>query len=210
DKTPKQLSLPAILDAYIDHQIDVVTRRTTYDLNKAKSRVHIVDGLIKAISVLDELIQTIRHSENRADAKVNIIATYAFTDEQAETILKLQIYSLTNTAITHITAGKAQLEENIGIYEGILSNEKTLMKVIKKELRTLKKEYSSERRSVIEAEIEAIKINIEVTVPSEDVIVSMTNEGYIKRTSPRSNDASNGEDIGKKDDNVDVSCCDLK
>lgn len=209
DKTPKQLSLPAILDAYIAHQIDVVTRRTTYDLNKASSRVHIVDGLIKAISVLDELIQTIRHSENRADAKVNIMTKYEFTDEQAEAILNLQLYRLTNTDITQLTAEKETLEKNIAIYEGILSNKKTLMSVIKKELRELKKSYSSERRSVIEAEIETIKINIEVTVPSEDVIVSMTNEGYIKRTSTRSYAASNGEDIGIKENDYVIRCFDI-
>jgi len=196
DKTPKLLPLPAILDAYINHQQEVVTRQTTYDLNKAKNRAHIVDGLIKAISILDELIQTIRQSKNRADAKKNIIAAYHFSEAQADAILALQLYRLTNTDITQLTKEKEELKKNITTYEEILQNPKVLMNLIKKSLRELKKTYKSERRTQIEAEIEEIKINIEVTVPSEPTIVSLTNEGYIKRTSPRSYSASNGEDIG--------------
>lgn len=198
DKTPKLLSLPNILDAYIVHQQEVVTRQTTFDLKKAKERAHIVDGLMKAISILDELIHTIRQSKNRMDAKQNIIKEFEFTDAQAEAILTLQLYRLTNTDITQLTKEKKELKNNIEIYEEILSNPKTLMNLIKKSLRQLKKVYTSSRRTKVEAEIEEIKINIEVTVPSETVIVSVTNEGYIKRTSPRSYSASNGEDIGLK------------
>src|SRR5690625_1295786 len=198
DKTPKLLPLANILDAYIVHQQEVVTRQTTFDLKKAKERAHIVDGLIKAISILDELIQTIRQSKNRADAKQNIMREYEFTDAQAEAILTLQLYRLTNTDITQLTKEKKELKDNIATYEEILNNPKTLMNLIKKSLRQLKKVYTSSRRTKIEAEIEEIKINIEVTVPSETVIVSVTNEGYIKRTSPRSYAASNGEDIGLK------------
>src|SRR5690625_7973817 len=106
DKTPKLLSLPKILDAYIEHQKEVVTRQTTHDLHKAKERAHIVEGLIKAISILDELIQTIRESKNKADAKANIIAAYDFSDDQAEAILALQLYRLTNTDITQLTDEK--------------------------------------------------------------------------------------------------------
>lgn len=198
DRTPKLLSLIQILDAYINHQIDVVTRQTTFDLQKAKDREHIVEGLIKAISVLDELIQIIRHSKNKADAKANIIAKYDFSDEQAEAILALQLYRLTNTDITQLTGEKQALQEQITHYEAILANPDTLLQTIKQDLRQIKKEYASERLSVIEHEIEEIKINIEVTVPQETCIVSVTQEGYIKRTSLRSYSASNKDDLMMK------------
>src|SRR5690625_452619 len=200
------LTLKNILDAYIIHQKEVVTRQTTFDLKKAKERAHIVDGLIKAISILDELIQTIRQSKNRADAKHNIIKEYEFSEAQAEAILTLQLYRLTNTDITQLTKEKEELKENIATYEDILNNPKTLMNLIKKTLRQLKKAYASKRRTKVEAEIEEIKINIEVTVPSETVIVSVTNEGYIKRTSPRSYSASNGEDIGLRQNDYVIRC----
>jgi len=195
DRTPKLLSLSQILDAYVNHQIDVVTRQTTYDLQKAKEREHIVDGLIKAISILDELIQTIRASKNKADAKANIIAAYQFSDEQAEAILALQLYRLTNTDITQLTEEKSSLQKQIAQDEAILADPKKLLQTIKKDLRQLKKQYANERLTTIEAEIEEIKINIEVTVPQETCIVSVTEEGYIKRTSLRSYGASNKEDL---------------
>lgn len=195
DKTPKLLPLPNVLDAYIDHQKEVVTRQTTFDLKKAKERAHIVDGLIKAISILDELIQTIRQSKNKADAKANIISTYEFSDAQAEAILALQLYRLTNTDITLLTNEKSELETQIESFEAILASPKLLVNVIKKELRRIKKAYASSRKTTIEKEIEEIKINIEVTVPNERVLVSVTKEGYIKRTSLRSFSASNKEDL---------------
>ena len=198
DRTPKLLSLIQILDAYIDHQKEVVTRQTTYDLHKAKTRAHIVDGLIKAISILDELIQTIRASKNKADAKANIISAYQFSDEQAEAILALQLYRLTNTDITQLTEEKQELQQQIEKYETILASPKQLLQTIKKDLRQIKKTYANDRLTEIEAEIEEIKINIEVTVPTETCIVSVTKEGYIKRTSLRSYGASNKEDLMMK------------
>lgn len=198
DKTPKLLSLPNILDAYINHQMEVVTRQTTYDLNKAKERAHIVEGLMKAISILDELIQTIRQSKNKADAKANIIAQYEFSDAQAEAILALQLYRLTNTDITLLTKEKSELESQIEAYEKILASPKQLMNTIKKDLRRIKKTYANDRKTTVQAEIEEITINIEVTVPSETVLVSVTKEGYMKRTSLRSYAASNKEDLMMK------------
>src|SRR5699024_2240609 len=195
NKTPKLVSLPDVLDAYIDHQKDVVTRKTTFDLRKAKERAHIVDGLIKAISILDELIETIRGSKNRSDAKANIIEQYHFTDVQADAILNLQLYRLTNTDITMLEKEKTELEKQIEVCEKILNDPKELLKTIKQSLKQMKKSYNSERRTQIEAEIEELKINIEVTVPSETVLVSLTKEGYLKRTSLRSYAASKQEDL---------------
>src|SRR5699024_3824812 len=194
-KTPKLLPLVNILDAYIKHQKEVVTRQTTYDLKKAEERAHIVEGLMKAISILDELIQTIRNSQNKADAKKNIIQKYEFTDAQAEAILSLQLYRLTNTDITQLRNEKSDLAKKIDQYKEILTNPKVLFQTIKQDLQRIKKTYGDSRRTAIEAEIEEIKINIEVTVPSETVIVSVTKEGYIKRTSPRSYAASNKDDL---------------
>lgn len=203
DRRPKLLSLPEIIDAYIKHQKEVVTRQTTYDLNKAKDRAHIVDGLIKAVSVLDELIAIIRKSKNRKEAKENIMAAFSFTDMQADAILNLQLYRLTNTDVTQLKEEKTELEERIKTYEAILTSEKALLNKIKADLRKMKKQYPSKRRTTIEEEIEEIKINIEVTVPQETVVVSATKDGYVKRTSLRSYNASKKSDLTlKKSDHL--------
>ncbi|GAB3066500.1 DNA topoisomerase IV subunit A [Virgibacillus ainsalahensis] len=199
DKTPKLLSLPKILDAYITHQKEIVIRQTTFDLRKAKDRAHIVEGLIKAISILDELLVTIRESKDKQDAKKRIIAAYDFSEAQAEAIVMLQLYRLTNTDITMLEKEAAELQKRIAELESILNSDQKLHQTIKKDLRQIKKTFSDARRTIIEKEIEELKINIEVMVASEDVIVSTTSDGYIKRTSLRSYGASNGEDLGIKD-----------
>src|SRR5699024_2818829 len=161
-----------------------------FDLKKAKDRSHIVEGLIKAISILDELIQTIRSSKNKSNAKEKIISEYNFSDEQAEAILALQLYRLTNTDITSLENEQTELTKEIEGLESINSNENDLISKMKKELKAIKKQYHSERRTEIEDEIDDIKIDIEVTVASEEVLVSVTKDGYIKRTSLRSYSAS--------------------
>ncbi|SDJ70038.1 DNA topoisomerase IV subunit A [Sediminibacillus albus] len=200
DKTPKLLNLNMILDAYIGHQKDVVTRQSQYDLRKAKERSHIVEGLIKAISILDELIATIRASKDKQDAKSRIKEAYQFSEQQAEAIVNLQLYRLTNTDITSLEKEAEELRGRIAGLEEILNNPKKLFKVIKDDLKSLKKKYSEQRRTVIEQEIEELKINLEVMVASEDILVTVTRDGYIKRTSLRSYAASNGEDLAIKDD----------
>lgn len=200
DQRPKLLSLPELLDAYIGHQKEVKIRQTTFDLNKAKERSHIVEGLIKAISILDELIAMIRKSKNRQDAKERIMDAFGFTEKQADAILALQLYRLTNTDITTLEKEGEQLAKDIKNYESILNSESKLLQTIKKELLTIQKDYGDERRTKIEEEIEQIEIDIEVTVASEDVLVSITRDGYIKRTSLRSYNASNGEDFTIKDE----------
>lgn len=199
DKTPKLMSLPQILDAFIGHQKEVVTRQTNYLLSKAKSRQHIIEGLIKAISILDDVIATIRASKNKADAKQQIIKAYGFSEEQSEAIVNLQLYRLTNTDITELQEEADELEKNIKTYEELLGSEAVLMKSIKKDLREIKKTFQIDRNTAIEDKIEELKINIEVMIASEDVVVSVTKEGYIKRTSLRSYGASKPEDIMIKD-----------
>ncbi|WP_078553485.1 DNA topoisomerase IV subunit A [Bacillus alkalicellulosilyticus] len=200
NRAPRLVGIKKLLDAYVQHQKEVVTKRTAYELRKAKERAHIVEGLIKAISILDQVIETIRASKDKRDAKNNIIEKYAFTEVQAEAIVTLQLYRLTNTDITTLQEEADELTKRIARLEEILGSEQQLIKVIKTDLLEVKKRFADKRRSVIEDEIEEIKINLEVLVPSEDVIVTVTKDGYVKRTSIRSFSASNGEDPGMKED----------
>ncbi|KUF22437.1 DNA topoisomerase IV subunit A [Bacillus sp. G1(2015b)] len=199
NRRPTLMTLTTVLDAYIAHQKEVVTNRSAYELRKAKERHHIVDGLIKALSILDEVIATIRSSNDKRDAKNNLMAKYDFTEAQSEAIVSLQLYRLTNTDITQLRDEARELDVRIAELEDILANEKKLLKVITNSLKKLKKTYADERRSVIEEKIEEIKINLEVMIASEDVYVTVTKDGYIKRTSQRSYAASNGKDFGMKD-----------
>lgn len=199
NRRPKLMGLAELLDAYIEHQKEVVTRRTQFDLQKAKDRQHIVEGLMKALSILDEVIATIRASKDKRDAKDNLIIKFQFSEAQAEAIVSLQLYRLTNTDITALQQEAEELANKIEELSSILESERKLLSVIKKELRDVKKRFADPRRTQIEAEIEEIKINLEVLVASEDVIVTVTKEGYVKRTSPRSFAASNGQDFGMKD-----------
>ncbi|WML52974.1 DNA topoisomerase IV subunit A [Neobacillus sp. PS3-12] len=209
NKRPKTMGIRELLDAYIGHQKEVVTRRTQFDLRKATERQHIVEGLMKALSILDEVIATIRASKDKRDAKDNLIEKYDFTEPQAEAIVSLQLYRLTNTDITALRNEAEELEKKIEEWTSILNSEKKLLSVIKKELKEVKKRFADDRRSKIEAEIEELKINLEVMIPSEDVIVTVTKEGYVKRTSQRSFAASNGQDFGMKDSDRLISQLDL-
>ncbi|GEM01320.1 topoisomerase-4 subunit A [Halolactibacillus halophilus] len=200
DKTPKLMSLVDMLEAYIKHQRHVIRRAATFDLNKAKTRHHIVEGLIKAISVLDELIQKIRQSKDKKDAKTRIKEAYQFTEEQAEAIVNLQLYRLTNTDITALQQELDTLTKEMTRLEKIVTDNKTLDNVIKKDLKDLKKRFNTVRLTTIEQEVEELKINLEVMIASEDVLVSVTHDGYIKRTSLRSYQASNGEDLAMKEE----------
>ncbi|HDF6887127.1 TPA: DNA topoisomerase IV subunit A [Staphylococcus aureus] len=199
DGRPKLMGIRQIIDSYLNHQTEVVANRTKFELDNAEKRMHIVEGLIKALSILDKVIELIRSSKNKRDAKENLIEVYEFTEEQAEAIVMLQLYRLTNTDIVALEGEHKELEALIKQLRHILDNHDALLNVIKEELNEIKKKFKSERLSLIEAEIEEIKIDKEVMVPSEEVILSMTRHGYIKRTSIRSYNASGVEDIGLKD-----------
>ncbi|MCJ1776990.1 DNA topoisomerase IV subunit A [Mammaliicoccus sciuri] len=199
NRRPELLGLKQILESYIEHQKEVVTRRSQYELSQAQKRMHIVEGLIKALSILDEVIETIRASKNKRDAKENLIAKFEFTEEQAEAIVMLQLYRLTNTDIVSLENEFDELKQTIERLKDILQNEKSLFKVIKNELRAVRKEFADERLTEIEEKIEEIKIEKEILVPSEETIVSVTHDGYIKRTSNRSYIASGVEEVGLKD-----------
>ncbi|WAA13453.1 DNA topoisomerase IV subunit A [Fervidibacillus halotolerans] len=200
NRRPKLMNLPSLLDAYINHQKEVVKRRTKFDLKKAEERLHIVQGLIKAISILDEVIATIRKSKDKRDAKNNLMNRYEFTEPQSEAIVSLQLYRLTNTDITALKKEETELKKKINQLTKILSNEKQLLKVITQELNGIRKTYADDRKTTIEEKVEELKIGLEVLVPNEDVIVTVTKGGYIKRTTIRSYNASGWEEFGLKED----------
>ena len=199
NRRPMLLGILGILDAYIAHQKEVVTRRSEFDLRTAKARYHIVEGLIKAISILDEVIKTIRSSKNKSDAIENLVKEYDFTEKQADAIVTLQLYRLTNTDIVSLQEEMKKLLDTMKNLEAILGDEKVLIKVLKKELKEIKDKYATPRKTEIRDEITEIKIDATSMIPKEDVMVVVTNEGYIKRTSLRSYAASNVEDLTLKE-----------
>jgi len=198
NRCPKQLGLLEMLDAYITHHKDVILKRTAFDLEHAKARYHIVEGLIKCLSILDEVIKVIRASKNKADAKDNLVKEFAFTEVQAEAIVTLQLYKLTNTDVTLLEQEMDNLRKMIKGLELILSDENILKNVMKDELRKIKKEYATPRKTDIKDEITEIKIDTSEMIAKEDVIVAISKDGYIKRTSYRSYQAS-GEETALKD-----------
>lgn len=205
DKRPELMGIIAILDGYINHQVDVVTRSSTFDLNKARTRIHIVDGLIKAISILDDVVKTIRSSKDKGDAKHNLIQAYEFTEKQAEAIVMLQLYRLTNTDIVSLQKEHTQLQEQIEYLSKILRDKDCLHGVIIDRLKEIKQKYPMPRASEIRDEIQEIKIDQKAMIVSEDITVSITKDGYIKRISKRSIKASEGIPFGKKEDDFLVS-----
>lgn len=199
NRRPKLLGLKAALDAFIAHQKEVVRRRTEFDLKHAKARYHIVEGLIKCISILDEVIKTIRASKNKSDAKDNLVKEFDFTEAQAEAIVTLQLYRLTNTDVVALENEKEALEKIINGLTAILGSEDVLKSVMKKDLRDVRDNYETPRLTDIKEEITEIKIDTTAMIPKEDVVVMVTKDGYIKRTSFRSYSASNLDDITIKE-----------
>ena len=200
DQRPMRVGLKRILTSYLEFQKEIIRRRTQYNLTKAQQRLHIVEGLIKALSILDKVIKTIRASKNRKDAKENLVKEYNFTPEQAEAIVTLQLYRLTNTDVTELEKEQEQLNSRINEYQLILTNENELAKVLTKEIRAIKKEVGNPRRTKIENHVEKLEIDTKVTVANEDVVVLVSHAGYIKRSSIRSFKASEAEENGLRED----------
>ncbi len=198
NRRPMTLGIIPILDAYISHQKEVILNRTKYDLGVAKKRLEICQGLIKMVSILDEVIATIRASENKANAKENLIEKYGFTEVQAENIVMLQLYRLTNTDVLAVEEEVKNLTLIIRGLEAILSDEERLKSVMKEELRNIKKEYATPRKTEIKDEVTEIKIDTTSMLPKEDCVVVVTSDGYVKRVSMRSF-TSNDEETTVKD-----------
>jgi len=202
NRRPKQLGIIEVLDAYIAHQKEFVIRRTKFHLEHAKQRLHIVEGLIKCLSILDEVIKVIRASSNKSDARSNLVEKFGFTEAQAEAIITLQLYRLTNTDVKLLEEELEKLNILINGLEKILNDEEELKNVMKKELRKIRNEYATPRKTDIKAEISDLKIDTTVMIPKEDVIVMVTKDGYVKRTSLRSYSSSSDEISLKENDYV--------
>ena len=200
DQRPMRIGLKHYLESYLAFQQEIITRRTRFDLNKAQTRLHIVEGLIKALSILDQVIKTIRSSKNRKDATNNLVAEYQFTQPQAEAIVALQLYRLTNTDVTDLQDEQKRLNDAIAEYEKILNDKNELNRVLVRELKAIDKAFGSERRTQIEKHVQKLTVATKVTVPDEEVVVLVSHAGYIKRSSLRSFNASSLADNGLRED----------
>ena len=201
---PEHVGLKTILTAYLEHQRDVVTRRTQFNLQKAMDRQHLVQGLITAMSNLDQVIKTIRGSKDKKNAKQNLVSQFDFSEIQAEAIVTMQLYRLTNTDVTQLEKESAELAKAIATYQLILAEPKELDKVLRRELKAVQKAYPTSRLTEIQNEIQELKVKTEVVIPQEDVIVMISHDGYIKRTSLRSYSASEPDDNGLKDEDYPI------
>lgn len=200
EQRPMRVGLKRILTSYLEFQKQIIRRRTHFNLTKAQQRLHIVEGLIKALSILDQVIKTIRGSKNRQDAKENLVKEYDFTPAQAEAIVTLQLYRLTNTDVTDLQEEQAKLRSQIAEYQLILTDDQELARVLTKEIRTIKKQFGNERRTKIESKVEKLKIDKKVTVADEEVVVLVSHAGYLKRSSLRSFKASAANENGLRED----------
>lgn len=198
--TPRQVGLQKILSSYISHRKDIIIERSKFDKAKAEKRLHIVEGLIRVLSILDEIIALIRSSDNKADAKENLKVSYDFSEEQAEAIVTLQLYRLTNTDIVTLQNEENDLRDLITTLSAIIGDEAIMYNVMKRELREVKKKFANPRLSELQAESQIIEIDTASLIAEEETFVSVTRGGYLKRTSPRSFNASSLEEVGKRDD----------
>ncbi len=199
NKAPVLMSLPMALDAFIQHRENVVLRRSHYDLKAKKERAHILEGLIKAVSVMDEIISIIRSSSDKTDAKNNLISRFAFSKEQAEAIVIMRLYRLTHTDIKELQDEYDTLSKDMQILEGIVINKKKLHALLIKELKEVNETFKTPRRSEIQNDIQEIVIDEKAMIADEQVMVTITKDGYVKRVSLRSYNASQDSISGHKD-----------
>ena len=198
--TPRLVGIVPILTSYIAHRKEIILARSRFDKAKAEKRLHIVEGLIRVISILDEVIALIRASENKSDAKENLKVSYDFTEEQAEAIVTLQLYRLTNTDVAILEEEQAELREKIAMFSAIIGDERTMYNLMKRELREVKKKFGNPRLSELQDTANAIEIDTASLIVEEETFVSVTCGGYLKRTSPRSFNSSTVDEVGKRED----------
>lgn len=199
NRTPKTLGILEMLDAFIAHNKEVVTKRTKFDLDVDLKKIHIIEGFIKALDILDEVIKTIRKSKNKTDAIENLMHEYEFTKAQAEAIVMMQLYKLTNTDVTELKNEFDALTKEIAYFREILASEEKLMGVIKDKLRSIKKEFADPRRTTIKDEVSEIKIDTLDMISKEDFIVCISNNGYVKKVSLKSYNMTNNEYPGVRE-----------
>lgn len=190
NRRPVLLGLRQALLAFLTHRREVIRRRSVFDLKKKQDRAHILEGLIKAISIMDEIIALIRASRDKADAKAQLVERFAFTPVQAEAIVMMRLYRLSHMDITQLEQEFAQLEAEMARLEKILAQPAELNKVMIAELREVRKQFPAPRKSEIVDEVEAIVIDPMAMIPDEPVMAAVTRQGYVKRSSLRSFNAS--------------------
>ena len=183
---PRTLNLLEAVDCYIEHQIDVITRRSKFDLNKYEERLHIVEGLIKALSILDEVVKTIRQSKDKADARTRLINNFGFSEKQAEALLNLQLYRLSNTDVTTLVAEGKDLREKIADLKELLASPEKMNKLIASDLKAIKAKFPSTRLTSFQEEEMDLKVDMKALVSKDETMVTFTRDGYVKRTSLRS------------------------
>jgi len=195
NQMPKLMGLREILDAYIAHQQDVVVRRSTFDLERAEKRLHLVEGLIKAVDILDEVIATIRAAHDRPDAHQALVSKFQFTDEQAKEILDLRLHRLTGLQLLQLRDEEKSLNKEIKKLRKILKSRSVLMETIRTELIEVRDAYKSRRRTKIAGKVEPVapKIDVTVTVKAQPVVVGVSHDGYIKRSVLASFEKSGGD-----------------
>jgi topoisomerase-4 subunit A len=200
--TPQQVGILPMLSSFIAHRREVIIKRSEFDLRKAEKRLHIVEGLIRMVSILDEVVALIRASENKADAKENLKISYDFSEEQAEAIVTLQLYRLTNTDIVVLEKEQTSLNDEILTLRAVISDNGTLFNLMKRELREVKKKFARPRQSMLQEKVETIEIEAHELIVEEDTVVSVTRSGYVKRTSPRSFASSELTELGKRENDL--------
>ncbi len=200
DSKPKLVGIREILEAYYQHQVEVLTRKCNFQLEKALKRLHIIEGLIVALDKIDLLIKLIRSSSNKKAAIENISNQFNLSFEQSEAIVNLQLYRLTNTDVNELLAERDNIEANVSELKAILSDRTILNKELITMFKSIIKEFGNERRSVVEETYDVIKIDEKALISNDEVVVTITKDGYVKKTSVKSYSSSEMEDFGKKDD----------
>ena len=186
DGRPRTLNLLTYVDAYIAHQVDVITRRSKFDLDRFQARLHIVEGLIQASLNINEVVEIIRHSKDKADSKINLMNRYGFSNEQAEAIVTMPLYKLSHTDEVILENEKAQLLKDIETLKGILEDESKLNRVLVRELKAIADKYGDDRRTVIQEKEEIAPIDKRELIAKDDVMIALTRDGYLKRSTLKS------------------------
>ncbi len=198
NRRPRLLGIIGIIDAYVAHLKEIIKYRSEFDLNVALKEVHYTEGLVKAISILDEVIAVIRASKNKSDAEVNLVKEFGFSEAQAEKIVMLQLYKLTNTDILELQNKLESLNKIIAGLREILGSEEKLASVAKEELRKIKREYGTPRKTEIRETAKEINISAEDLIIKESVMVVLTHDGYIKKVPMKSYTSANGDETALK------------
>lgn len=199
---PSVLSLLQVIDCYIEHQIDVITRRSNFDLKKYRDRLHIVEGLIKALSILDKIIALIRSSTDKGNARSRLMNEFGFTERQAEALLNMQLYRLSNTDVTTLINEGESLKASIKDLNELLSSEDKMNRLICKDLKTIKDKYADSRRTDLQQGELDLKVDMKDLVTKDETMICFTRDGYLKRTSMRSYNSVSDSMPGLKDGDV--------